>query len=109
MRMMTPAFMKLDYERRPIGTGVGGGTGGAEVIDGVWVHPNLPADVRLQAEEVVLGERDRLSLALVREERRERIADVNERIGQPKNREWREVHGFPATYIPDEPRYPIDG
>jgi hypothetical protein len=58
---------QLTYEVVPIGTGVGGGMGGGQVIDGVWLHPwfdeaSLPAylsraQLQREAEEVIAGVR----------------------------------------------------
>lgn len=108
MRMMRPAVVELHYERHPVGAGVAGGTGGGRVVDGVWVHPDLPDDVRGQAREVVLGARARLSLERVRELRRLQIIGKQERLEQKQNREWLTAHGLPTTYVPEPPTFSID-
>lgn len=54
-----PSMAHVYFERRPLGSGVAGGMGGAEVQAGLWVHPRLKhLEGRIAA--VVRGERDHL-------------------------------------------------
>jgi len=50
-----PAGARVYYEQRPLGAGIGGGMGGGQVIDGVWVHPEL-RHFEATATAVVRGE-----------------------------------------------------
>jgi hypothetical protein len=51
-----PARAVLSFELAPIGSGIAGGVGGASVIDGIWVHPNLDGtDAASLAERAIYG------------------------------------------------------
>lgn len=51
------------FERHPVGERIAAGMGGAEVVDGVWVHPEVHARGLAQAvEDVLLGRRGPLTM-----------------------------------------------
>ena len=51
----------LYFERKPVGTGVGGGMGGGIVTDGLWLHERVEGfGIRAQIEEILAGHRERL-------------------------------------------------
>jgi hypothetical protein len=69
-----PTIATVAFEAHPVNSGVVGGDGGGVVIDGVWVQPQqVPEEVASQAVEVVLGLRDRIDLALLRQERQREL------------------------------------
>lgn len=89
-----PLVATVAFERHPIGTRIWGGGEGGVVTDGVWTSPvRLNAPVRVQAGEVVLGQRPRVDGDLLRQERAARIAKV---------RDWRTRHppGPPIEHLP---------
>jgi hypothetical protein len=80
-----PAIATVAFERHPIGTSIFGGWGGGIVADGVWTNPRrLSAEIRAQAEEVVLGRRRRTDGNLLRRERDTELA----RKRESRTMEW---------------------
>lgn len=56
-----PEGVGLYYEVAPLGTAIGGGSGGGIVTDGVWLHPDLEAQgLYKRVVAVITGKRDRL-------------------------------------------------
>lgn len=54
-----PSLAGLFFQRLPIGSPVPAGMGGAEIIDGLWLHPDLEApDLYEQVLDVLEGKRD---------------------------------------------------
>jgi hypothetical protein len=89
-----PLVATVAFERHQIGTRIWGGGEGGLVADGVWTSPLwLKAPVRVQATEVVLGQRSRIDGDLLRQERDTRIAKV---------RDWRTRHppAPPIEHLP---------
>ena len=56
-----PDMRRIYYERRPVGTGIGGGMGGAAVTTEPWIHQEF-VDLGLASaiQEVIWGKRERL-------------------------------------------------
>jgi hypothetical protein len=51
-----PARAVLSFELAPVGSGIAGGVGGASVVDGIWVHPNLNGtEAAALAERAIYG------------------------------------------------------
>jgi hypothetical protein len=51
-----PGRTVLSFELAPIGSGIAGGVGGASVVDGIWVHPNLDGtEAERLAERAIYG------------------------------------------------------
>jgi hypothetical protein len=56
-----PNSARIYYERRPVGSQVFGGMGGASVIKGVWIHQMfIDAGLGNQIQEVIEGRRARV-------------------------------------------------
>ena len=94
----------VSYERHRVGSGVSGGDGGGIVIGGVWTHPRwLPAGLAAQATQVVLGERQRIDLGLLRQLRAEALARQHARRGgrqMPRDMPWDFDVSEPAVDFP---------
>jgi hypothetical protein len=95
--MPIPPSSDVELEVRPVGTGVMGGMGGGVIIEGVWIHPELPEEIAAQARLVVAGERERIDGRLLRKARQAEIQRVQAEY-HPDDASW--GLGLPAPAIP---------
>lgn len=94
----------VSYERHPAGSAVTGGDGGGTVTGGVWTHPSwLPAELADQATQVILGQRQRIDLGLLRTLRAEALARIHARRAghqTPRDMPWDFDISEPAVDFP---------
>lgn len=59
-----PLGARVLYEVVPVGAGVAGGMGGAQVVDGLWLHPDVEAlGMREDIHQVLNGKREQIDTA----------------------------------------------